>query len=298
MATIYERLLDESQAACTVYGPADSTSRATSVLISNIRGLGTERVVSDFSAGWMDTDDAVLPGNTIDWQGGRYLVVKTTKGAQPLLMRVPLKVQVLHLPYAVPRYRAGVPGPTARFVPEVSITLKSETEVPLDRISCIAPFGTDLRVNDTLVWDGWSWFVRDVTPGVFDGHEYARKFDIVRLGYANGPQTYLFTNCTLLRYRGSRADVNPATLRCRWYASSHNHLTPEGEVLPTAIFFAHGTDLTKGDIFGAVTWDTPDGSASDPDPSKFWIVDVVEPEGAPLPIIRVQVKGGQQGRGA
>jgi hypothetical protein len=295
MASVFEKLVTESTAQGTLYDPGEVNPQQVGVLVSNIRGLGTERVVSDFSVAWLDFMQSIEPGQTLLWSDERYLVVKIIKGAHPSMGQPPIKVQLLHLYAACPHYRAGVlMTDIVRIVPEVSITLKSETEVPLDRIHIITPKGTPLRVNDQITWDGWVWFVRDVIPGVFDGNEYAVTADIIRLGYESAPQDYLFTNATVLRYRGDDSDPSPLTLRCRWYEPTHDRVTEDGQVVPAAVYFPQDADIITNDLVQVVSFDTADGSIEPLDDIVWWHVRLAAHEGEPLNIIRVELDGGSQ----
>ncbi len=304
MASYLDRLATMPGADAQLYDVGEINPRHVGLLLSNIRGLGTERVVSDFSAGWISAFDPgllnltieSLPGRLLLQNGRYYLIVKSDRLPFSTQAPTPVKVQLQHMAYAVTRWRNNVMSPyPVRLINEVSITLKSETEEPLDRISIITPAGTDLRVNDVIAWDGWYWMLRDVTPGTFDGHEFARRADILRLSYVAAPQDYVYTNAMLLRYRGDLSDPFPVPLRARWFRPTHESLSAQGPITPSVAYFARDADVTEGDILMQVKLDDgdPHGLGIPLDSNLYWVVRRVDHSAVPLALLHAELEGGR-----
>jgi hypothetical protein len=312
VATQFDLILRDAQSAITLYDQNVQNPVPAQIMLTNVAGLKTVRASYDFTTGVfypkLPNKPNPIPGQVINNPSGWFLVAKVmnlSRGAYSF--NPPIRCLLLHCDFLLAVYRGGALVSTRLIaMTREDSEFHTEADTPLERLTLIVPIGSDVQMNDQIIYDIWVFRVSDKLPENLDGHQYAYRLLMERFGTVGQPGDpsggtitppidYLLTNAYMTVQRRDTfgtmqpvGDGSPVPIR---YVPDKNYLfTTQGDSEGSVIYTMPGVDIQNDDVVTIVS----ESGHTDTDDISTFVVNVAARIPAPLPVIKLTITGFEQ----
>ncbi len=270
MATVFDMLLADPSTYVTLYDSNEANPIPTTMVKSNVAALKTVRSAYDFTSGFLSAfarnGSKKLPRPFSGWlvqtNTGWFIVAKVEDLSAVSMTVPPTRVLLLHLVFQLAGYRGSLQTLVRVQPRDLTETHPPSTDIPMEHVHLLTPTGSDVQINDQLIYDVWIYKVIEKVPATLDGSQYGYQLTLERFAALPlGPDNpggnmdgYLITNAHVKIQRLDENGIPQKYLddvQVRWQAAKTQTDTPQGDPLHPMMWLMPNLlpdDLLESDI--------------------------------------------------